>query len=168
MNREQAETFEYIIADYTSRLVKLQTPWKDALAAVAQIMPDSPDAESIHLASTIEEDCLLPAQTVIVRYAGGACTSLSPSGQVRLKHAQAKIWKAAPDDLRQASYTLRAEVFRQRPQNDALHAVYKDIQFPFLRSCVERDLFDAVHLPITAGLFDFEGNQLSATLYMPR
>lgn len=164
---DAAEAFPQLLQTYADSLETLRPGWVAFLAAVADIPPLPPEAERLHLASTFEEDYLLPAQSVVVFGPEGRSVTLDPDQKARLKRACDAVWAATPRAFLEQSYALRAAVFRQQSQNAALHTLYGDVIFPFIQSCLPDGAFAHMDVAVTCGLFDFEGEMLKITLHDP-
>jgi len=153
------------LAALKERAATTVEPWAEVLRCVAAIPPLPPEAATIRLASTIEGDYLLAAESVLVGTEDGRSVVCEGDQKSRLDKARKAIWQAAPPEVLDLSYALRGTVFRQDAQNAALHKVYDELWFPLLRQSLPSGLFDGFPVAVKCGLFDFDGGLLEISLH---
>lgn len=163
-----ADDFETQLEALRTALPPLKEKWAAFFKALGEIGPLPPEAQDIHLGASLEEGYLLPAEMVFVRGARDGRPVLMPPDQItRVKTAQAALNAAIPEPLARLTEGLRASIYTVPDRNAALHRAFDEVWFPFLKDCLPPDALAQLNVPVTAGLYDLNEDEIVLKLHNP-
>ncbi len=163
-----ADGFEAQLEALRIALPPLKPKWAFFFKALGDIGPLPPEANDIHLGATIEEGQVLPAHLVFVRGArDGRAVLMPPEQGARVKAAQKALNAAIPDQLARQTEALHAAIYETPDRNAALRRIFDDVWFPFVKDCVPPGALERLNVPVQAGLYDLNEDEILLKLHNP-